>query len=772
MAGFQRQRRSLPVAIFLILAATGPVCADGLEELVVELKLNGQPSAEAVMVLADGSGSYWIDEEDAGRLRLTQPPGEMLMRDGRRYLPLHAFDAATFSYDSPTGVLHAQLPPDAYRMTQIGGRRQDALANLGSGAGVFANYRVHGQHFNDSFIGGTYSELGVFGRPGLLTTTIATRHGTGANAANRLETTLRRDFVERMQTLTLGDGITDPGSFGSALRFGGVHFEKNFAMRPGLVTAPLLSTGGTAVVPSTVDVFVNNQRVLSRDVQPGPFVIDDLPAVTGTGELRMVVRDATGREQVIQQAFYSSPQLLAAGLSQYAASLGAVRQDFGQRSFAYGAMAGSGTFRKGLTDAITVEGHGEFLQREAFGIGGQLAARMGSWGVLDFTAAYGGGAGDEGSLVGLGFERGGARSSFAVQVAQASRGFRRAGDPADPALRQKLRVSMHAGFEAGVFGSSALALARHSQHDGSVTDSISLMHAVQVGRNASLRFTAQRLTGAARATSFFLGFTRTFDNNRLLSVGAETFGRGRDERLRATYSKSAPLGEGHGWRIGASQDGSYEAMWRQRFAAAEIELQALRNFGYDGQGIEASGGLSWMADRLNLSRHVHGSFAVVDVGGLPDIPVYLENRLVARTDADGKAVLPNLLAWHANRVSIDPDDLPIDVSLGTRALAVRPGYRGGVLVKFPVDRGSQAVFRLLLPGGDAVPVGAEVRLNGGTFPVAMGGFTYVTTLTHGTGGVAQWPGGRCSFRVEPPRSDDPLPDMGQIVCRPLLEATR
>jgi hypothetical protein len=40
------------------------------------------------------------------------------------------------------------------------------------------------------------------------------------------------------------------------------------------------------------------------------------------------------------------------------------------------------------------------------------------------------------------------------------------------------------------------------------------------------------------------------------------------------------------------------------------------------------------------------------------------------------------------------------------------------------------------------------------------------------GGVAQWPGGRCSFRVAPPPTSDPLPDMGQIECRPILEATR
>ncbi len=49
-------------------------------------------------------------------------------------------------------------------------------------------------------------------------------------------------------------------------------------------------------MPSTVDVFVNNVKAYSQDVPSGPFVISDLPVVTGSGEARIVVRDATGRE--------------------------------------------------------------------------------------------------------------------------------------------------------------------------------------------------------------------------------------------------------------------------------------------------------------------------------------------------------------------------------------------------------------------------------------------------------------------------------------------
>jgi outer membrane usher protein FimD/PapC len=89
-----------------------------------------------------------------------------------------------------------------------------------------------------------------------------------------------------------------------------------------------------------------------------------------------------------------------------------------------------------------------------------------------------------------------------------------------------------------------------------------------------------------------------------------------------------------------------------------------------------------------------------------------------------------------------------------------------------VQRISPAVFRLVLPDDVPVPAGAEVRLNGGVFPVAMDGFTYVTTLDHGVAGSATWEGGRCVFRVEPPPVDDPLPDMGVITCRPAEAGAR
>jgi outer membrane usher protein len=43
----------------------------------------------------------------------------------------------------------------------------------------------------------------------------------------------------------------------------------NFGTRPDLVTTPLMSAGGDALVPSSVDVFVNGQPLGTTQVPAG-----------------------------------------------------------------------------------------------------------------------------------------------------------------------------------------------------------------------------------------------------------------------------------------------------------------------------------------------------------------------------------------------------------------------------------------------------------------------------------------------------------------------
>src|SRR5436305_8189320 len=101
--------------------------------------------------------------------------------------------------------------------------------------------------------------------------------------ALRLDTTWAYSDPESMKTYRAGDVISGGLAWTRPIRLGGAQMQRNFALRPDLVTMPLPTFSGTAAVPSTVDVYVNNVRTLSQPVGPGPYQISNLPTLAGAG---------------------------------------------------------------------------------------------------------------------------------------------------------------------------------------------------------------------------------------------------------------------------------------------------------------------------------------------------------------------------------------------------------------------------------------------------------------------------------------------------------
>ena len=200
-------------------------------------------------------------------------------------------------------------------------------------------------------------------------------------------------------------------------------------------------------------------------------------------------------------------------------------------------------------------------------------------------------------------------------------------------------------------------------------------------------------------------------------------------------------------------------------------MEVARNSGICGRSAYLSGAMTFLVGKLAATRSVTGSFAVVDVAGLANVPVYVENQLTTHTDSNGKALLFNLRPYEANRISILPEELPLDTSIASSSTIMAPPYRSGVVARFPVQRVRSATFRLVTDDGSVVPAGASVALNGHTFPVVMDGMVYVTDYDHGTNGEATWSQSRCEFRIEPPVTNEPLPDLGTVRCARAANAT-
>lgn len=76
------------------------------------------------------------------------------------------------------------------------------------------------------------------------------------------------------------------------VRLGGVQIRRDFSLRDDVVSSLLLSYPGTAAVPCTIDVYVDNVRAYSGAVPSGPFNLSNVPMVTTAGEANFVLRDA------------------------------------------------------------------------------------------------------------------------------------------------------------------------------------------------------------------------------------------------------------------------------------------------------------------------------------------------------------------------------------------------------------------------------------------------------------------------------------------------
>lgn len=737
-----------------------------LHEAAMQVIVNASAGGPTLIVLRDDAGALWLEQEDLDQLHLLTPSVAPQVFETHRYYPISAIPGASVQFDEPGGRALLHVPAEAFAHNRVSAPTHAGPPITPAALGSFLNYSLSAQRFADQRLVGGTAELGIFNSAGVLTNTALERSIDGQSDFVRLDTTFTKDFPARLETLAVGDTTTLAGNWGSTVRFGGVRWGTNFGLRPDMLTTPLLSAGGTAVVPSTVDVFVNNQKVATQNVPPGPFTIDQLPSVTGTGDVTLVVRNALGQQQVVTQPFYSSATLLAPGLSLYDVDLGVARNDYALASDRYAGLTGAATYQRGLNASFTLEAHGEFLGSQVYAAGADLAAALSRYGILSATAADGGGEGHNGLLGGLGYSWQARWFNIALNSSIAGSGYRQVNDAASISGQFKSRNLAQFGVNLRHGSSLQVAYVTESFDAAPGLRTLSLAYSQQLPDNVTLTLTATRTMTTQNASSLFLLFTVPLSGRRSVTAGA-TLGQGPGappNEASAMLVQTPPLGPGFGYRLGESSANNYTADGRWQTGAGDLEGMAVRNIGVSGQSLQWTGAATLIDGELRAARRVNESFAVVDVGGLPDVPVFLENQLITHTDANGQALLHDLRPYEVNRISVDPTDLPLDTELDARSIEVAPAFRSGVIVRFPVERIRAGIFRLLLSDGSSVPVGAQVHFNGGEFAVALGGRVYITGYDHGTTGEASWKEQSCTFRLPPPPAHDPQPDLGDITC--------
>lgn len=151
---------------------------------------------------------------------------------------------------------------------------------------------------------------------------------------------------------------------------------------------------------------------------------------------------------------------------------------------------------------------------------------------------------------------------------------------------------------------------------------------------------------------------------------------------------------------------------------------------------------------LMASRYAYDAFAVVSTNGVAGVSVLRDNRPAGTTNASGHLLIPDLLAWQTNRLVIDSEALPPDISLAADRLDITPRGQSGVLASFAMGRYRGATLILVDDAGQPIPVGAEAALDTGERAVVgYDGQVFFPTLAPTNRISVRWGERECEVQV-------------------------
>jgi outer membrane usher protein len=761
-------------ALLLLVAGLSAQAQGSLDALIVDLVVNRQ-SADEAFVLRGDANEFYVEESVLRDWQIQRPWPQSEKYLGKTFYGLHEFEGTVVQFDKRVMTLDVFFPASLMpnrtvdmsksglraRSEEFGAYMDYEFNLLGEGGG--GQKTTFGQFFPVVF--------GGFGN--ISANTIYRNYGSGnvnsgsysRSGLNVLELTYTRDDPEKMRSLRVGDIITNPGMHGRALRVGGVQIGTNFSTRPELITHPLPDFYGETAIPTAVELYVNGRLTKRQEVQPGSYVLEDVPVVNGFGQMQIVARDVLGRQQVFSQDFFIVPELLRTGLSEYSFSAGALREEFAIENFQYGDFVTTATWRHGLRDNLTVTGHGEISNQYAL-LGGNGHYATANGGVVNAGLGFSNSDIGAGARWQLGFRKLSDLLNFSVEVSGTTDKFDVLGSIAQPPKLQLLTTVGKNFYENGSLGLSLLHQeyrARPSLSIASATYSISLRRFLTISANLSyVRTERDDLSAGIR-------FSMPFGEHHSTS-GGFTAGR-NDQRIEAEINRALPAGSGFGYHIAAGAlDGKFVdagVIAQNEIGTYRLDVRDADAYGSSWQ-IGTSGSVAYLSGLTKLTRQVNEAFAVVNVGDIEGVRVYAENQEIGRTNRNGQIFVPGLRPYLKNQLRIELEDLPLNTKVGSVSEDTAPYFRSGVVVNFDVSVSNNVVFRAIQRDGTPVPEGAVVRIGKSleAFPVGLDGKVFLQGIDRSSEITIRWNNKSCDIEVPPLGGNAIIEKFGDLVCDP------
>lgn len=563
-----------------------------------------------------------------------------------------------------------------------------------------------------------------------------------------LDRYVQRDIQALQGELTAGD--TNTGNTASQVFDGfsyrGASLASSDAMQPSNLTtfAPIIT--GTANSNAQVTIRQNGNIIYQSWVPAGPFRISDLGGGGTGGDLTVSIKEADGSVHGFTQAYSTLPVMQREGHLEYEVAAGRYRQNGGYTEGNRSPLFAMGTLIYGLPHNVTAYG-GVLAAQQYAAVTAGTGISLGEAGAVSADATvsrtqlpdskntvsgesyrvrYSKSMLSTGTTLDLAALRYSTRQFYSFQDAN-SQGFK-VQDGLMPWMDDRRRSSLQMSISQTLWSGISLYLSgMRDDYWGGNHANTTLSAGLggswhQVGWN--LNYSVDRIRGNGdwpvnRQLGLSLNVPMSlFGSYAALQSGYVNYSMNHDSQGRTSnqvgLSGNLLTDNSLSWNVSQSQanqgQGSNSAAGvGYSGSMGQANIGYSHSSGYSNVNYGVSGGLLVHPYGVTLAQSLSDSMALVRAPGAGGVQV-MNGQNIA-TNRWGYAVVPNLMSYRRNSVSLDPSTLPDDADLNDTTQAVYPTQGAVVLANYRVRRGQQ-VLMTLMHNGKPVPFGAMAAIRG------------------------------------------------------------
>ncbi|MCE7531413.1 fimbria/pilus outer membrane usher protein [Acinetobacter nosocomialis] len=706
-------------------------------QLFLNISINSNPSEDLFSVKQSKDGKLYIRSGDLKTLRVKM---DEHIPDSQ-WVCINELKGIQFKYLENEQSLNLQVPASMLTgySVELSGQQttSSGLLKMKPLNAAILNYSLYHTITNDESIFSGSAE-GIFNSAlGNFSSGILYNGSNETSYSHekwvRLESKWQYVDPEKVRIYTLGDFISNSSDWGSSVRLAGFQWSSAYTQRGDIVTSALPQFSGSAALPSTLDLYVNQQKIYSGLVPSGPFDIKQLPFISGN-EVTLVTTDATGQQSITKKPYYFSSKILAKGINEFSVDVGVPRYNYGLYSNDYDdATFASGAIRYGYSNSLTLSGGVEASTDGLMNLGTGFAKNLFGVGVINADVAASQYKDENGYSALVGLEgRISKNISFNTsyrkvfdnyfdlarvsqirylkdnQITSEPQNYLSYSALADEIIRAGINYNFYAGY--GVYvGYNQIKYSDNSYKLLSANLSGSLNKNWGFYSSAYKDYENHKDYGIY----FALRYTPSTRTNAITSVSSDS---GRLTYRQEVFVLSEPKINSFGWGgyVERDQDahtnnasiyGSYRAR------AAYLTGRYNRIGDNDQVALSATGSLVAAAGRIFAANEIGDGYAVVTNAG-PQSQIINGGINLGTTDKSGRFLIPSLMPYRENHIYLDPSYLPLNWNVKSTDQKTVVGYRQGTLVDFGAHQVVSGLVRIVDKNNTALLPGYSVRING------------------------------------------------------------